>query len=209
MMYTKIIAAIMAEAAENKEEAAAHIENSADALKRHSTETRWRQYDAGEISRPQCEKYAIERTARRIDKETAAAVELAKTTAEAPTINMIDISVHWTRDGNPHATIKAYTDRGTFTAHGSAYGGNYNKESAAIAEALNAIPVALKIIYNQRENGLYIYGTKTTHAAPKFEGGTGITQLERIFEASDIHRISSNHTKTDDYYYFERSANHE
>ena len=89
MKYTKIIAAIIAEAEQQKSETAAHIENSADALKRHSTETRWRQYQREQITRQQCDQYATERAAHRIDKETAAAVQLCEEVATAPTAQAI------------------------------------------------------------------------------------------------------------------------
>lgn len=205
MKYNTIIAAIIAEAEQQKSETAAHIENSAEALQRHSTETRWSQYQREQITRPQCEQYAIERAARRIDKQTAAAVQLCEEVAAAPAAQAIEICIHWTRSNNAHAQVKIYTDGGTYTASGSAYGGNYDKESAAAMDALNQIPAALKIIYNQRENNIKIYGTRTTHAAPKYEGGTGMNQLQQILERSGIMRISHRATATDDYYYFERS----
>lgn len=208
MKYNTIIAAIIAEAEKQKSETAAHIENSAEALQRHSTETRWRQYQREQITRQQCEQYATERAARRIDKETAAAIELAKAVEAAPEVEAIQINIHWTRSNggyNPHAQVKVYTNKGTYTASGSAYGGNYDKESAAAMDALNQIPAALKIIYDQRHNNINIYGTALYQAAPKYEGGTGINQLQRILEQSGIMRISHRATATDDYYYFERS----
>ena len=209
MKYTKIIEAIKAEAAQAKTSTANYINADENNMKRESTTTRWTQYKRGEISREKCAEYATERAARRIDKETAAAIEHAEKISNAPTLEGITIYINWTRNSgtyNPHAEIKVYTDRGTYTARGSAYGGNYNKESAAIAEALNEIDAALKVIYDQRENDIKIYGTALYSAAPKYERGTGVNQLEKILKESDIILISHDETKTTDHYYFERSA---
>ena len=210
MMYTKIIEAIKAEAAQAKTATANYIKADAGNLKRESTAARWTQYERGQISREKCEEYATERAARRIDKETAAAIDHAEKISNAPAVEGITIYINWTRSSgtmNPHAEVKVYTDRRTYTARGSAYGGNYNKESAAIAEALNEIDAALKIIYDQRENDINIYGTALYSAAPKYEGGTGVNQIEKILKESNIILISHDETKTTDHYYFERREN--
>lgn len=210
MKYTKIIEAIKAEAEHAKTATANYINADENNMKRESTATRWKQYKRGEISREKCAEYATERAARRIEKETAAAIDRAEKISNAPAVEGITIYINWTRSSgtmNPHAEIKVYTDRGTFTARGSAYGGNYNKESAAIAEALNEIDAALKIIYDQRENDINIYGTSLYNAAPKYEGGTGVNQLEKILKESNIILISHDETKTTDHYYFERREN--
>ena len=210
MKYTKIIEAIKAEAAQAKTATANYINADADNMKRESTATRWTQYERGQISREKCAEYATERAARRIDKETAAAIEHAEKISNAPTLEGITIYINWTRSSgtyNPHAEITVYTDRGTYTAHGSAYGGNYNKESAAIAEALNEIDAALKVIYDQRENDIKIYGTALYSAAPRYERGTGVNQLKTILKESNIILISHDETKTTDHYYFERREN--
>ena len=208
MMYAKIIEAIKAEAAQAKTATANYINADDNNMKHESTAARWTQYERGQISREKCAEYATERAARRIDKETAAAIEHAEKISNAPTLEGITIYINWTRSSgtyNPHAEVKVYTDRGTYTARGSAYGGNYNKESAAIAEALNEIDAALKVIYDQRENDIKIYGTNLYFAAPSYEGGTGINQIEKILKESNIILISHDETKTTDHYYFERS----
>ena len=209
MTYTKIIEAIKAEAAQAKTAAAAYIKQDESNMKHESTDTRWWQYERGQITREQCEQYATERANRRIDRETAAAIERAEEISNAATVEGITININWTRSNgayNPHAELKVYTDRGTYTAYGRASGGNYDKESAAIADALNEIPAALKIIYDQRENDVKIYGTALYNAAPKYERGTGTNQIRTILEAANIILISHDETKTTDHYYFERSA---
>lgn len=210
MKYTKIIEGIKAEAEKAKTATAAYIAADESNMKYESTETRWRQYQREQITRQQCEQYATERATRRIDKETASAIELAKAVEAAPEVEAIEINIHWTRSNggyNPHAQVKVYTNKGTYTGGGAAYGGNYDKESTAIARALNDIPAALKIIYDQRHNDINIYGTALYQAAPEFEGGTGINQLKRILETSGIFEINHTGDKTSDYYYFERSKN--
>lgn len=208
MTYTRIIEAIKAEAAQAKTATAAYIKRDESNMKHESTETRWRQYERGQITREQCEQYATERANRRIDRETAAAINNAEHISNAPEVEAITIYINWTRSNgayNPHAELKVYTDRGTYTAYGRAYGGNYDKESAAIADALNEIPAALKIIYDQRENDVKIYGTALYNAAPKYERGTGTNQLRIILEAANIILINHDETRTTDHYYFERS----
>lgn len=207
MTYTKIIEAIKAENAKHKATLAEYIAKNDDTLKRESTETRWNQYNAGKISREKCAQYATERSARYYEKIEAAELAEAETIAAAPEVQAISIFINWTRSSgtyNPHAEVKVYTDRGTYTAAGSAYGGNYNKESAAIAEAFNKIPAMLKIIYDQRENGVEIYGTALYNARPRYEGGTGVNQIRHILEASDIELKAHDETKRTDHYYFEK-----
>lgn len=207
MMYNKIIEAIKAENAKYLAQVKDYIAQRDDTLQRCSTSTRWEQYKAGKISREKCAEYAIEREERQTTKREAAELAEAETIAAAPEVQAISIYINWTRSSgtmNPHAQITVYTDRGTYDAAGSAYGGNYDKESAAIAEALNKIPAALKIIYDQRENDINIYGTRTTSARPKYEGGTGVNQIRRIFEASNIEMKVHDETKRTDHYYFEK-----
>lgn len=210
MTYIKINAALHAEAANAKRAIFDYIRADENNMKRESTATRWTQYKRGEISREKCAEYATERAARRIEKETAAAIDHAEKISNAAEVEAITIYINWTRSSgtmNPHAEVKVYTDRGTYTARGSAYGGNYNKESAAIAEALNEIDAALKIIYDQRENDINIYGTALYSAAPRYERGTGVNQLKKILKESNIIMISHDETKTTDHYYFERREN--
>lgn len=212
MTYSKIIEAIKAEAEQSKTAFYNHIRRSTDNAKRESTDTRRKQYERGEITREQLEQYATDRTNRRIDRETAAAIARAEEISNAPEAEAITIETRWTSSAggmNPHAEVKIYTDRGTYTASGSATGGNYDKESAATAEALNQIPAALKIIYDQRETGRSIYGTAQHQAAPKYEGGTGMAQIEKIFAAADIHLITHDSTPRTDHYYYERSASND
>lgn len=212
MKYNKIIEAIKAEADQTKTAYYNYIRRSEEHAKRESTDTRRKQYDRGEISREELEQYATDRTNRRIDRETAAAIARAEEISNAAAVEGITININWTRSSgayNPHAEIKVYTARGTYTAYGNAYGGNYDKESAAAAEALNQIPAALKIIYDQRENDIKIYGTALYNAAPKYERGTGVNQIRTILEAANIILISHDETKTTDHYYFERSTNND
>lgn len=212
MKYNAIIAAIKAEAEQSKTAFYNYIRRSTDNAKRESTDTRRKQYDRGEITREELEQYATDRTNRRIDRETAAAIDNAEHISNAPEVEAITIYINWTRNAgnhNPHAEAKIYTNRGTYTATASAYGGNYDKESAAVMEALNQIPAALKIIYDQRESGRSIYGTAQHHATPKYEGGTGMAQLEKILKESNINLISHDSTPTTDHYYFERSADND
>ena len=58
------------------------------------------------------------------------------------------------------------------------------KLSAAVAEALNANPEALKIIYKYvNEGGSLPYGASVWAGLPSFEGGCGVGCFRSIFEA--------------------------
>lgn len=115
-------------------------------------------------------------TAERLQK--LAEVEAAKMPA------VIDISVTWHRSAvwgyNPLAEV--FTERRR--TYGTASGCGYDKESAAVASALNANPEALKIIYEYVEKGGKLpYGASIWAGLPSFDGGCGVSCYRSIFEA--------------------------
>ena len=123
-------------------------------LKQYSTARRWEQYKAGEITREKAVELATKRALKEIEKDTAAKLARLDRVAVAPDLTFISISVDWVRSrtwgNNPHA--EARTNTGTFS--GTASGCGYDKESAAIAEALNQCDSVLKVLYTLKENGL-------------------------------------------------------
>ena len=209
MTYPKIIEAIKAQSAKHLTTVKGYIAQNDNTLQICSTQTRWEQYKAGKISREKCAEYAIEREERQTAKREAARLAEAEAIAAAPEVQAISIYIVWKRSQtwgyNPHAEIKVYTDRGTYTATGRASGCNYDKQSTAIAEALNQIPAALKVIYDQRENDIEIYGTSLYSARPRYEGGIGTNQIRLILEGSNIMMKSHDETKRTDHYYFEKA----
>lgn len=132
------------------------------------------------------------------------AIKNAEEVAAAPTLTACRVSVEWKKSNtfgyNPHATIDALTVAADgaqeyTTTTGRASGCGYDKQSAAIAEAFNASPAILKVLYNAEEKRLkwresrkqsrrdFIgYGSGSS-ARPYFEGGCGVSVFYKIFES--------------------------
>ena len=126
----------------------------------------------------------IKKHTRRAKKATAEKLQKLAEVEAAELPQVINISVEWHRSAvwgyNPKATITAERRR----TYGKASGCGYDKESAAVAEALNANPEALKIIYKYvDEGGALPYGARVWAGIPIFTGGCGVNCFRSIFEA--------------------------
>lgn len=66
-------------------------------LKANSTETRWKQYQAGTISREKAVELATKRATKEIEKKTAAKLAKLDRVANAPDLTFISVSVDWVR----------------------------------------------------------------------------------------------------------------
>ena len=193
-------------------------------LKQYSTARRWEQYKAGEITREKAVELATKRALKEIEKDTAAKLARLDRVAAAPDLTFISISVDWVRSrtwgNNPHA--EARTNTGTFS--GTASGCGYDKESAAIAEALNQCDSVLKVLYTLKENGLRaglsdksktaacgrsngdICGYGAGHGAiPYFEGGVGSSCFWSILKKCGF-STSCHHGKHSDFYSVEKEV---
>ena len=125
----------------------------------------------------------IKKHTRRAKKATADRLQKLKEVEAAELPQVINISVEWHRSAvwgyNPSATVAADYRR----TYGKASGCGYDKESAAIANALNANPEALKIIYKYvDEGGALPYGASVWAGLPSFDGGCGVNCFRSIFE---------------------------
>jgi hypothetical protein len=110
--------------------------------------------------------------------------ELEASDLEYPTD--IDITVEWVKSRtwgmNPHATVYI-THICRYEHTGKASGCGYDKESAAIAEALNDSPIIQAMLVNHLEQGkVFPYGI-SNYRFPKFEGGVGTSCYYKVFEA--------------------------
>lgn len=126
----------------------------------------------------------IKKHTRRAKKATAERLQKLAEVEAAELPQVINISVEWHRSAvwgyNPTAEVSAERRR----TYGKASGCGYDKESAAVAEALNANPEALKIIYKYvDEGGALPYGARVWAGLPYFEGGVGVNCFRSIFEA--------------------------
>ena len=94
----------------------------------------------------------IKKHTRKAKKATAERLQKLEEVEAAELPQVINISVDWHRSSvwgyNPTATVAADYRR----TYGKASGCGYDKESAAVANALNANPGILKILYKEKFN---------------------------------------------------------
>ena len=137
--------------------------------------------------------YLIERDQKRLQKELNRNAEQIHAIEGAEKVQSISIGVEWKKSAmygaNPTATIRVTFEGGkvdVFNGHASGCG--YDKESAAIAEALNQCNGVLKMLYikknkkaDAQNRELLGYGSGYG-VLPRFEGGVGFECHRRIFE---------------------------
>lgn len=235
--FTMIKAEVQQDSDKRKENTAFYIENGyfptwaeeyhtdpERGLRQHSTARRWEQYQAGEISREKAVELATKRALKAIEKDTAAELAKLDRVAQAADLTSVSISVDWVRSYmwgyNPH--VEAYTNTGKHT--GKAGGCGYDKESAAIAEALNQCDSVLKMLYTLKENGLRAGQSDESTTActgrdnrnicgygsgygitPYFEGGVGSSCFWSIFEKCG-YKVTGHHGKHSDFYSIEKAV---
>lgn len=224
--FENLAALIEKEINKYQETALAHIETGhqydADAgLKNASTDTRWSQYQAGKITRETAVELAKARTRKQYKKQLEKKLSRLETVAAAPALEIVEISVEWKRNPywgmNPTASVEIKTAQGWEFYSGRASGCGYDKETAAIAEALDKCNSVLQMLYTKKETALaanpaaledsnrnlIAYGAGYG-ALPYFEGGVGMSSFESVFNACGYRLTHQHHTKTTDYYFFEK-----
>lgn len=117
-------------------------------------------------------------------KNTAKRLEALALAESCKLPESVNISVEFARSRTwgsiPHATITA-GQRRTF---GTASGYGYDKESAAIASAMNQNPEVMRILYDHAESGEgFPYSVHTFAGLPSFDGGCGVSCFRSVFEA--------------------------
>lgn len=130
-------------------------------------------------------------------------------------ITTISINVEWVRSAtwgyNPHAIVYTNTSGAT---EGRASGCGYDKESTAVAEALNNNNDILKLLYTfknkkmtaKKTNSHDILGYGSGYGVlPYFEGGVGMSSLLYIFRKLG-YSISEHHTNRSDFYTIEKKG---
>lgn len=181
-------------------------------LKQYSTPAKWAAYQTGKIDRRKAVELATVRAFREIDEQERKQLEKLRTAENAPDLKYIYISVEWSKSRTwgavPHAEIR--TNAGIYTGMASGYG--YDKESAAVAAAMNDSPEIMRALYDLKEKhptaahrDLFGYGSGYG-ILPYFEGGMGINCFESILNRCGFVLTSRNSGKTFDTYNFERKA---
>lgn len=122
--------------------------------------------------------------AREEAQNTAKRLEALALAESCELPELVNISVEFTRSRTwgsiPHATVTAEQRR----TCGMASGCGYDKESAAIAAAMNQHPAVMRILYDHAESGEnFPYSVRTFAGLPSFDGGCGVSCFQAVFEA--------------------------
>ena len=194
-------------------------------LERHLTEYTFKKWKNNEITTDEAIKKAADREAKQNEKAKNNTLKHLEAIKNADEFQKINIIVEWTQSrtwgANPHATAEVWTVDKDGQPHyyqytGSASGCGYDKQSAAIAEALNKCNSIIKAFSEYKEKALKKNknidksGTSCTHidnrnaicygfgygAIPTFEGGTGTQCFLNGFqllgcEVSEVHGNAS------------------
>ena len=171
-----------------------HRQNPDKGLQEYSTPAKWAAYQAGSLSREKAVEIASRRGLKEITAWKNRQLSKLATAAAAGDLELLTVSVEWRKSrtwgANPTATAYIYGEN----AHtGTASGCGYDKESAAVAEALNQSPAVMKVLYQAAEkaladgksftrfsNGNVHWGNVLGYGSgyaivPYFEGGVGVS----------------------------------
>ena len=192
-------------------------------LRRYLTKRQYNNFINKKITKTEAIKIAMEKEEREIDKRTENKLKKLETIEKAPKIESFKIIVEWKRNAtwgmNPTATLQQWAEIWSETT-GHASGCGYDKESAAVAEALNKSNSILKELFNYKEkqlkrgksdksktscNGIdnrniIAYGAGYS-ILPYFEGGVGMNCFINIFRLLGF-KCSETHKKATDIYIF-------
>lgn len=145
------------------------------------------------------------------DKEREKKLQKLADVAALSPLESVTVNVEWKRNPtwghNPSAEVRAFGDG--YSAKltvGKASGCGYDKESAAIATAMNGNPQILRAMYDHAERGgTFPYSVYTYAGLPYFDGGCGVSCFRNVFEAMGYKWRDVAHGKTYDVYSVERS----
>lgn len=119
---------------------------------------------------------------RKNEKSRAEKLGNLATVAEYERPRSVSVSVEWHRSRvwgyNPAATVRSWNRVTTGTASGC----GYDKQSAAIASAMNGNPEIMRILYDHAEKGgSFPYSVHTFAGLPSFDGGCGVSCFRPVF----------------------------
>lgn len=192
-------------------------------LQRYLTKKQFEKYINKEITEKEAIQKAIEKEQKELEKRTQNKLNKLETIENAKDIESFKIIVEWKRNStwgmNPTATLQQWAETWSETT-GHASGCGYDKESAAVAEALNQSNSILKALFEYKEkrlqegqsdksksscNGIdnrdiIAYGAGYD-VLPYFDGGVGMNCFVNIFKLLGF-ECSETHTKAIDIYIF-------
>ena len=143
------------------------------------------------MPRKDAEKYLFTRIDKKAEKEIDQIIERYEAIQRAKDIESINISVEWKKSAtwgsNPTATVKVcYIGGSCEYFEGKASGCGYDKESAAIATALNCSYSVLKMLFSANkkdpDNKIYGYRAAKDGFFPHVSGGVGVSCYRSVFE---------------------------
>lgn len=180
-------------------------------LQEYLTPGKWGKYSAGEMTRAKAVESAIARMEKQYHKRMTKELENIDAMMATKAPNFISIRVEWHKSPiwgyNPVAEVVT----GIYTT-GKASGCGYDKESAAVASALNDQPGIMGELYRMKDkhprttnHKLFGYGSGYGEK-PYFEGGVGMNSICHVIESLGYVKTSEHHGKRSDFYDFERKA---
>lgn len=194
MTYPNIKEQLFRETEEHNTKTVNYIMNGSasdpdEGIKRYATSIRWNQYKAGTITREKVIDCTINRFRKTSEKRTTKELEKIASVENISEVIAIDIAVEFRKSRtwgrNPYVVASvSWKDTENNYHHGKFYGSasgcGYDKESAAVASALNESPAALKILFDLKEdNSAFHYGIGNS-AIPYFMGGVGMGCFRNI-----------------------------
>ena len=175
-----------------------------------STDYTYNKYKAGEITHEEAYKKAYDKMVKTMYKERDEKLEKLERIKQAEDIKQIRISVEWKKSAtwvsNPHVELSAFSSNSCYTAKATASGCGYDKESQAIAEALNSIYGVRKLLIEKLDyiNEKKPYGINQYGIIPSFSGGVGTDCFTSFFKNIGW-KVTEMHGKTYDSYVIEKN----
>ena len=137
--------------------------------------------------------YLIKRSLKATEKAIAKDLLKLQTVESAGTFKEITVSIEWKKSqmwgNNPKASAKINTGSSyEYTETGSIGGCGYDKESTAVAQAVNQVNAFLKALYLVKEENIEtdnreLFGYGAGYGIlPYLEGGVGVSCYSRICE---------------------------
>ena len=204
-----------------------HRHDADRGLKAYSTPAKWDAYTTGTLPREKAVELACKRAAKEEEKRHAKDLEKVTQAEAAASVLDIAISVDWKKSAmwgyNPTATVTVHSADGWKRYTGTASGCGYDKLTAAVGSALNQSPAVLNMLYTAKEKA-YRKSTAAERKAwgdsnrapvhygggygilPYFEGGTGWSSFQGVFEACGYRVTNRHETKTSDYFFIEKAG---
>lgn len=158
-------------------------------IERFTTDYTYKKYRAGEISQDKAYKKAYDKMVKTMYTERENKLSKLEKYENAQDIERVKISVEWKKSYtwgmNPHVDLSAYSCNNLYTSNSTASGCGYDKQSEAVANALNGIYGIRKLLIEKLD---YIeqkkpYGVNLYSNIPAFSGGVGVDCYRSFFKA--------------------------